>query len=358
MRVEGVRTTPVVIPLTRPVTTASGTVDRAPLVLIDLRTTDGVVGHAYLFSYYPWALAALDRLVGALAEMIVDDPVAPVALGEKLRGRALLLGGRNLVGMAIAGLDMAAWDACARAAGVPLVRLLGGSPLPMRAYDSLGMLAGDAAGAAAAASVEAGFRGLKIRLGFPDLEDDLAAVRAARAAVPDDVELMVDYNQSLSGPEAVRRGRALDGEGVCWIEEPVRADDLMTCARVAAQVATPVQLGENLGGIPELRQALHLDACDLVMPDVQQIGGITGWLRAAAIAEAAGRPVSNHLFVETSAHLLAVAPTRHRLEWLDLASPVLRDPARVVDGTVVAAARPGAGLEWDEDAVARYRVRD
>lgn len=355
-RVEQVQTQAVVVPLRRPVRTASGTVDRAPLVLIDLVTTDGVTGRAYLFSYYPWALAPLHDLAAALGEMIVGDPVAPTVISATLRSRVTLLGGRNLVGMAISGLDVAAWDALARAADLPLVRLLGGEPVPVPAYDSLGLYGPAEAAETVAESVRAGFRAVKIRLGFPALDEDLAAVRAARGAVPDDVELMVDYNQSLSVVEAIRRCRALDGEGVSWIEEPVRADDFDGCARVAAAAVTPVQIGENFDGVFEMQEALQAGASDFVMPDVQQIGGVTGWVRAAAAAHAAGVPMSNHLFVEVSAHLLAATPTRHRLEYLDVAGPLLQEPAEVVDGAVRACDGPGVGLAWDPDAVARYRV--
>jgi mandelate racemase len=167
---------------------------------------------------------------------------------------------------------------------------------------------------------------------------------------------MVDYNQSLTPPEAIRRGHALDGEGVYWIEEPVRADDLRSCAEVAAKVDTPIQIGENLNGVLEMSEASTLHASDYVMPDLQQIGGVTGWLEAAALARTAGTPMSNHLFVEASAHLLAVTPTRHWLEYLDLAGPVLEEPAQIVDGNLAAPDRPGIGLTWDADAIAHYRV--
>jgi mandelate racemase len=268
----------------------------------------------------------------------------------------MLLGSRNLVGMAISGIDTAAWDAIAIEAGLPLVQVLGGTSAPIPAYDSLGMFRPDEASQAAAESVKAGFRALKIRLGFPTLDEDVAAVRAARQAIPDDVALMVDYNQSLTPSEAIRRGRTLDGEGVYWIEEPIRADDLRHCAEVAAGVDTPIQIGENFNGTLEMQEALTLVASDYVMPDLQQIGGVTGWLEAAALADTAGRPMSNHLFVEASAHLLAVTPTRHWLEYLDLAGPVLEQPAELIDGHLAAPDRPGLGLTWDADAVAHYRV--
>jgi mandelate racemase len=210
---------------------------------------------------------------------------------------------------------------------------------------------------AASKTVAAGFKALKVKIGWPTLAEDLAVVRAARKALGDDIALMVDFNQSLTQPEAIRRGRALDGEGIAWIEEPVRADDFRGAAAVAAQVRTPIQIGENFNGPYEMELALSLGASDLVMPDPQQIGGVTGWMRAAALAQMAGLPCSSHIFIEVSAHLLAVTPTCHYIEYLDVAAPVLAEPLRPVDGMIEARARPGIGLAWNEDAVQRYRVR-
>jgi mandelate racemase len=356
LRIRDVQARPVLAPLAPPIRTASGSVTQAPLLLIDLATDAGVVGRAYLFGYQPFTLAPLRDLVLALGQTVKGEPVAPQDLDRALRARLTLFGARGLQGMAVSGLDMAAWDALAVAAGLPLATLLGGRPRPIPAYNSLGMIPPGEAADEAAKAVAAGFRGLKIKIGWPSLTQDLAVVRAARRALPEDVALMVDFNQSLSIAEAIRRGRALDGEGVAWIEEPVRADDFRGAAEVAAALATPVQLGENFNGPFEMEQALQRKACDVVMPDPQQIGGVTGWLRAAALAQAAGVPCSSHIFIEASAHLLAVTPTCHWLEYLDVAAPVLAEPLGPVDGALQAPARPGLGLAWDEDAVRRYRV--
>jgi len=209
---------------------------------------------------------------------------------------------------------------------------------------------------AAAKTAAAGFKAMKVKIGWPTLAEDLAVVRAARKHLGEDAALMVDYNQSLSTPEAIRRGRVLDGEGVSWIEEPVRADDYRGAAEIAAQVATPIQIGENFNGVYEMELALSLRASDLVMPDPQQIGGVTGWLRAAALAQAAGVPCSSHLFIEVSAHLLTMTPTCHYIEYLDVAAPILAEPLHPVDGMIQAPARPGIGIQWNEDAIKRYRI--
>lgn len=253
---------------------------------------------------------------------------------------------------------MAAWDALACAVGVPLVTLLGGQRRAIKAYNStgLGIMPPSEAADEAVQLVEGGFEAIKIRLGRPSLEDDLASVRAVRKSIPDQLVLMADFNQSLTVNEAVRRGRALDDEGVYWIEEPVRADDFRGCARVAAEVRTPVQIGENFSGVFEMEAALRVGASDFVMPDAQRIGGVSGWLRAAALAHAAGKECSSHLFPEISAHLLAVTPTAHWLEYVDWANPILAEPFRIVDGALEIPARPGTGLAWDDDAVRRYRA--
>ena len=149
----------------------------------------------------------------------------------------------------------------------------------------------------------------------------------------------------------------IDAEGgVHWIEEPVRADDFAGCARVARELATPIQIGENFMGPEQMAQALAAGACDYVMPDAQRIGGVTGWLRAAALAQAAGVEMSSHLFPEASAHLLAATPTCHWLEFVDWAEPLLAEPFQLSNGHLVAPERPGLGMTWDEKALARYAL--
>jgi mandelate racemase len=174
-----------------------------------------------------------------------------------------------------------------------------------------------------------------------------------RRAIGERAKLMVDYNQSLSPTEAIDRVRVLDDEGLYWIEEPTLADDFAGHARIAAAAKTAIQLGENWWGPHDVAKSIAAHASDHVMLDVMKLGGVTGWLRAAALAEAASLPASSHTFPEFSAHLLGVTPTALYVEYLDHAGPILTQPARVEDGFVVTPDRPGSGLEWDEDAVQR-----
>jgi mandelate racemase len=346
-------------PMTMPLHTSAKVLTSAPLVLVDLTTSAGTVGRAYLFAFARDNLRPIATLLETMAQMIVGDALAPCDIHRKLRQKYTLLGVHNIVLIAMAGIDVAAWDACAQEADLPLACMLGGTVRPIRAYNSkgLGIMPVAALADNAEALVAEGFDAVKLRLGRPDAREDVAAVRALKKAVGPDVTLMVDFNQALTVNEAILRGRMLDDEGgLLWIEEPVRADDFDGNARIAAALATPVQIGENFMGPEQLAQALCAHACDFVMPDLERIGGVTGWMRAAALAQAAGCEMSSHLFPEVSCHLLAVTPTCHWLEYVDWAAPVLEEPLAVRDSHVVPSATPGHGMRWDEGAVKRYAV--
>jgi mandelate racemase len=354
LTVKSLRVRAVNVPLGRPVKTSSGAILTAPLVLVDLQTAEGVVGSSYVFCYMPAALKPVATLVANIGEMLVGEDVAPVAIANKLERRFRLLGPQGLVGVALAAVDMAAWDATCRAAGLPLVRFLGGAPRPLAVYNSFGMTDVAGVGALADESVAAGFHAMKIKIGYPEVADDVAAIRRVRQVAGETMALMADYNQSLSVPEAIRRVRIIDDENIAWIEEPVRADDYAGHATVAQAARTPIQIGENWWGPADMAKSIAAGASDLAMPDVMKIGGVTGWLRAAALAQAAGLPMSSHIFPEISAHLLAISPTCHWLEYLDFAGPILVEPMRVINGCVSPSSAPGCGIAWNEKAVERY----
>jgi len=343
----------VVAPLSRAIRTAVGTIPAAPLVLIDVQTEEGVKGRAYIFGYTPMTLGPLASLITSIGAELKGKPVAPAALQRALDRRFRLLGWQGLVGMAVGGLDMAFWDALGRAAGQPVARLLGGAPAPLLAYDSYGAVDPRADEATLRRSVEGGFRAIKIKLGDGDLARDIATVKAVRAIVGPGIALMVDYNQSLDPAEALRRIAPLADYDIAWVEEPVAAEDLTGHARVRAASPIRIQTGENWWFPRGMAEAVAAGASDYAMLDLMKIGGVTGWLSAMGQAEAASLPVSSHLFVEASAHVLAVTPTAHWLEYLDIAGAVLADPLRPTDGTVTPRG-PGLGIEWDEAAVKRY----
>jgi mandelate racemase len=357
LKIRSIRVRAVAVPMKRPLQTSIALVGVVPLLLIDLQTDGGIVGRSYLFAVGKHNLAPLAKLVEAMAEMLKGDAVAPFDIEKKLRARYALLGVHNIVLFAMSGIDMAAWDALGQALDQPLARLLGATPRPVPAYNSkgLGLLEINKLDKEATELVGEGFKAIKLRLGRPDARDDLKALKAVRKAIGPDVALMVDFNQGLSVAEALKRGRMIDAEsGVDWIEEPIRADDFAGCARVAREIATPIQLGENFMGPEQMAQALAAGACDYVMPDAERIGGVTGWMRAAALAQGAGLEMSSHLFPEVSCHLLAATPTCHWLEFVDWAEPILKQPLEVKNGMVMPLEGPGTGMMWDEKAVERF----
>jgi mandelate racemase len=359
LRIKSVRVRAVAAPMKRPLATSTGAVSVAPLLLIDLHTDAGIVGRSYLFAIGRTNLKPIAALVEGMAEMLKGDAVAPFDIEAKLRKRHTLLGVHNIVLFAMSGIDMAAWDALGQAMKQPLVRLLGGAPRPVLAYNSkgLGIMPLKPLVKEAGELVAEGFSAVKLRLGRPEAKDDLEAVRAVKKLVGPAIALMVDFNQGLTVAEALKRGRMIDEEGgVLWIEEPVRADDFAGNARIARELATPIQIGENFMGPEQMAQALAAGACDFAMPDAQRIGGVTGWMRAAALAQGAGMEMSSHLFPEVSCHLLAVTPTCHWLEYVDWADPILQEPLRLKDGHALIPDRPGIGMTWDERAVKRYSL--
>jgi mandelate racemase len=359
LTLRAIHSVAVEIPMTYTLGTSRGTITKAPLLLIDLETEEGITGRSYLWCYFPAAMPAIARILEEVARVAKGEPLAPLDLWGRLAERFALIGVQGIVRMAMAGVDVAAWDALAKSVGSPLATLLGSRPRPIPAYNSCGLgLMGSPADVAAEARrlLTGGFLAIKLRLGYPTLAEDISAIRAVRSSVGAEIAVMVDYNQALGRAAARARGRALDSEGIYWLEEPIRHDDYAGYAALARELATPIQIGENFSESAAMAQALAAGAADYVMPDLERIGGVTGWQRAAALAATHRIEMSSHLFPEVSVHLLAATPTGHFLEYVDWADKILEEPLRIVEGCAVAPPRPGNGLAWNAKAVAKYRV--
>jgi len=359
LTLKSVRARLVVVPLKRPVVSKVGLFRDWPLILVDLYTNEGVVGHSYLEPYLKQSARYIIPAIEDLAAAAKDQPVAPFDGYRRGIGSLHLIGREGVSLIAVSGLDMAAWDALAKAAGMPLAVFLGGTIGPVPAYNSNGLWLTplDKLGAEAAALVaEGGFTALKLRLGRESAAEDLAAIAAVREAAGAKVKLMCDFNQGLSLGDALVRCHALDDQGLYWFEEPTTYDNIPGYAQLARELKTPVQLGENFYGPRLLYQAVLAGAGDYVMPDLMRIGGVSGWLRAGAITSAAGIPMSTHLYPEMAAHLMRVTDTAHWLEWQDWAEPILSEPFQLKDGYLMVPDKPGQGIEWNEKAVAKFAL--
>lgn len=343
-------------PLEYPVYTAVGCVSTSPLVLIDIHTDADVVGRSYIFAYSPVVLGALKALTDSLGELIVGSHLDPVEINKLLESKFKLLGYTGLMRMAGSGLDMALWDALSKSVNLPLYKFIGGAKKEIQSYDSHSMDGIDLAAKRAATSAEQGFKAVKTKIGYPTVKEDIAVIRRIRDAVGEDMNIMVDYNQGLSLPEAVSRINALESERVYWVEEPVSYFDDEACRKVREKVNIPIQVGENWLGTADMIKTLRLEANDFAMPDIMKIGGVTGWIKAASLAEAYAQPMSSHLFQEFSAHLLTVTPTSHYLERLDIAQAVVDSSLKFRDGNVILSDELGAGFEWKESEIEKFSI--
>jgi mandelate racemase len=353
--IKSVKARAVVTPMARPLRNAFGVIDVAPLLLIDVATDQGITGRSYLFAYSKVTLKPFVHLVEEIGLDLIGKPVAPCDLMTAMDAKFRLLGTQGLVGMAISGLDMAFWDILGQAAGKPVVELLGGSPKPIKAYDSYGAVEADADEKALRRSLDQGFRGIKIKGGDGDAANDERRVKGLRKLLGPDISLMLDFNQSLNPAEAKRRIDRLAPYDLTWIEEPVPQENLSGHAEVREASPIPIQSGENWWFPRGFAEAIAAGASDFIMPDLMKVGGITGWLGVAGQADAASIPMSSHILPEASAHALAVTPTAHWLEMLDFAGTVLIDPIKIANGTVTARG-PGLGLEWNEAAISKYQI--
>lgn len=358
LTIKGIEVRKVLAPMPRVFKSAGGQLKHAAVLLIDLQLSGGVTGVSYLFSPRPDMLSSLAETVSAMAASIQGMRCDPVAISTFFERQYLLFGGTGLVTMARAGLDMAMWDAIAKDQGKPFYQLLGGTVTSIRAYESSGLGLSNAKEVASEAAEFAknGYSEMKVRLGYPTLDQDLEVLEAVRHAVGPDIGLMVDYNQTLTRETALERCQALDPLGLLWIEEPLVAPDLEGAAMLAQEIATPVQIGENLFSEIEVNRALTMKSCDLLMPDVMKIGGATDWLISAEAAQRHGMLVSSHLFPEISAHLLALIENRHYLEYANWLDVIVADPIRPQSGSVQLSQNPGIGLAWDGAAVAKYLI--
>ncbi|MBI1397962.1 MAG: mandelate racemase [Betaproteobacteria bacterium] len=354
---ESVTIRAVSIPMKRPIIAKVGTYQEWPFILIDVKTKEGVVGRSYLEPYLRNAIRYVGPAIEDMAEAFKGRQLAPLDMYRDVIGTLHLVGRQGVSVIAAAGLDMAIWDALAKAAGLPLAELLGGSVGKIRTYNTNGLwllplekLAKEAEELVA----EGNFSAIKIRLGRAKLADDLKALELVRGAIGSDIRLMCDFNQGQTLQEALWRCHALDDQGLYWFEEPVVFDNYAQSAQLASELRTPVSIGENIYGPRSFLDAVRANAADLYMPDLMRIGGVTGWMRAAAIAGAAGHPLSSHLYPEVSAHLLRASESADWLEWRDWGNPIIAEPFEVVDGHCVVPNRPGNGIEWDEAMVSKY----
>ncbi len=358
MKITRLRTTRVVIPFDPPIGIGHADLRSNGCVLVWLETDEGLTGEGLVSSLNADRLGLIEQMVQSLEPLVLGlDPQLAGAFSAKAGGTARALGGLAVV--AQAAVENALLDLRAKSFEVNVARLLGALRTSIPAYHSGELwitLPIDALQRAAAAHCDAGFRGMKMRL-KGELREDVARVRAVREAIGPDVALMADLNQKMTVPEAIRLGRELEQFQLAWLEEPVVAHNHAGEARIAAALDTPIASGESVHSSRGVVEMLRLGSVDILMPDLQRMGGPIEVLKAAALAEAADVPVSGHLFPEMTLSLAAAIPNATVLEYMPWASAVYAQQIEFdARGHAVVPERPGWGFAFDPEAVRRYGV--
>jgi L-alanine-DL-glutamate epimerase-like enolase superfamily enzyme len=329
-------------------------------VFVEVRSDDGGAGTGYAYTIGTGGTAVLAMLRDYLLPRLLGaDPRRVESIWHDLFAatRATTVGA--ITSLALAAVDTALWDWRGRATGQPLWLLAGGAKDRIALYDTEGgwlHLTTDELVTGALASQKAGWPGVKLKVGRSPVEDAqrLAAVRAAVGA---DMDLMLDANQSLTAPEAIRRARLLEPLDPYWFEEPLPADDVAGHEAVAAGTSIPVAVGESLYSAGQFREYLQRRAAGVVQVDVARVGGITPWLKVAHLAEAFNVMVCPHFLMELHVSLACAVPNSRYLEHIPQLRAITHGELEVAAGHALAPATPGLGIDWNRDAIDDRRVR-
>ena len=331
-------------------------------VLSRIATDDGVQGIGFAVSNRATLIRPLAQTAEELGQLLVGMNVMEIAAARaRLERAGGWVGPGGMLSMAIATLDIALWDAVGKTVEQPLYRLLGGHRDRVRAYASDAMwysMPLEDLAQSASYHVSQGYDMLKLRLGHEARpEGEAARVRAVQAAVGPDVQIMVDGTESWNEGQAVATGRALQEAGIVWLEDPVSHQNVAGLAQLAQVLDVPIAAGEHLYGPDPFQKTFEARAVDIAIIDLARVGGITPWMKVAAMAEARGIPVAGHVIPEVHVHLLAAAPNGYLVEYMPRSEPIFKTRLTLADGHLLAPQAPGLGVELDEAACEKYRIR-
>lgn len=361
MKISGVDCVQVEIPLDKPLRTAIHDVEFVGCVLVTLDTDEGINGEAYNFTMNGVRLDVIQGMIESLAHHVVGrDPHDVAGMWDAMWRDINFFGHKGISLFAISTLDTACWDIVGKAAGKPLHKLFGACRDAVDVYASGGLwlsLSIDELVEEARGFLDAGFRAMKIRLGKERLGEDVERAAAVREAIGPDAVLMADANQGFSVSHAIRLGRRLEEFDLFWFEEPVPAWDLEGHAAVAAALDTPIASGETEYTRYGMGDMLKARAADILMPDLQRIGGLTEFRRVASLAAAHDVPISPHIFSEQSLCIAGSAPNCIYLEHMPWFQSLYREPMRLSEGRVAMPEGNGLGFTFDRDAVDRLRIK-
>jgi L-alanine-DL-glutamate epimerase-like enolase superfamily enzyme len=362
MNIERVTVEVLETPVESQYTAAGNQVSTNYHVLARIFTGGGIQGIGFDVVLRPALVKVLAQTTQELGQLLIGMNVLEIeAARAKLERASGWAGPGGLVNMAMAALDIAMWDAKGKILGQPLYRLLGGYRDRVRTYasDSLWYsLPLDALARSAQDHVAQGYDMVKLRLGHEGKpEGEVQRVRAVQEAVGPQVKVMVDATESWNEGQAVAFGRALQEAGIVWLEDPMSHQNLSGLAHLSDVLDVAIAAGEHLFGLDPFQKTFDARAVDIAIIDLARVGGITPWMKIAALAEARGIPVAGHVIPEAHVHLLAASPNGHLVEYMPRSVPLFDSELRLEDGHLIAPQAPGLGLELNEAACEKYRVQ-
>ncbi|MBN1631108.1 MAG: mandelate racemase/muconate lactonizing enzyme family protein [Thermoleophilia bacterium] len=362
MRIARATSTALSIPLERPLYVGNKMhlFSRFNPVVVQLTTDEGIEGFGIAFAEEDKRVRTLKTAIDEVCEVMIGQEVFR---GEEAWGKLFEatghMGHRGYGIYALSAIDSALWVIRAKALGMPLSRLLGGYRDSVPAYASHKLFRNwslDELQEDAASLVARGFRCVKMNMGDKPLRDEVERFVAVREAVGDDIEIMIDANWSWTVPEAIAMGRALEPYDVRWLEDPVATDEPEDLVRVGRALSIPIAAGETFCTKYEFRALLEKRAADVLIVDLQRVGGVTEWMKVAALAQAWKVPVASHLFDEFSLHLVAAVPNGSMVEYMPWWDVIYQEPPTVEDGHMTIPDKPGLGFELDAGLMERYRM--
>jgi L-alanine-DL-glutamate epimerase-like enolase superfamily enzyme len=360
MKITRLRTQVVHLPIEPAIPTALvGSIRSADCVLTFLDTDEGLTGEGLVFSINNRRLSVIHDMIRQLEDLVVGmDPRLGGALNAGAWKELNFLGYEGVSIVGLAAVDNALWDLRGKAAGMNVAHLIGACRPAVPAYASGGLWLGssiDELQNQARGFVERGFRAMKTRVGPTDPERMVARVAAVREAIGPDIGLMVDANQQMSVKQAIRIGRMMEPLNLTWFEEPVICHDHAGEATIRAALDTPIASGETVYTHRGILAMLQAGACDVMMPDLQRMGGPTEFLKAGHLCEAFHIPCSAHLFPEMSLALLAGLPGGSYLEHMPWFEKIYRERIELDgNGHAIVPDRPGWGFSFDPEAIRHY----
>lgn len=362
MKISKMRTVALSIPLDRPFKgVRQQPRERINPVIVQLTADDGLEAFGLAFAWNDRQVKSLKASVEDLEEIVIGQDVFRWAkVWQRLYDGTRHMGHHGYGIYALATIDTALWVLRAKALGMPLAHLLGGfrervpvyvSHLLFRNW-SLDELQRDAA-----SLVEQGFRAMKMNMGDKPFKVELERLKAVREAVGEDIEIMIDVNWAWTVADTIRIGREIESYNVYWLEDPLASDDPDQLAQVADALDVPIADGETYCTKYEFRQLIEKRAADILIVDLQRVGGITEWIKVATMAQAWNLPVASHIFHDFSVHLVAAIPNGLIVEYMPWWDVIYQVPPQVKDGYMEIPKIPGLGLELDAEALKKYELK-